>query len=250
MFRKERRRRIQQQRNKLFFLPLIFATVILVVGTYAWFTFYSSVDSNMAGHVVSWKIDFDGEKDESEEFTVVVDRIYPGMADATNTIKIINSGDTSADISSVIKSVTIFDDTFEIGTKINNVELTADGLKTYLEETYPFKFSIDVPSDSLKPGEEADLVIKVNWDFVTYKKVEEADTYDPYYDYYIVGQDDYEPAKTVNENNFDEKKAALYYSDDKVDTFYGEKAYTWKEKNDKIPCIKLKVDVNAVQHIE
>ncbi len=121
-----RRRRLRTRENvvthsrKLTIIPLIFSVIFLITGTYAWFTYFSDVDVNLTGHVVSWKINFDDDASTTET-TMEFNKIYPGMDDeetATTLNKFLsieNQGETSAQVTYYIKSIEILGETYNLG---------------------------------------------------------------------------------------------------------------------------------------
>ena len=131
-----RRRRLRTRENvvnnsrKLTIIPLIFSIVFLVTGTYAWFTYFSDVDVNLTGHVVSWKINFD-EDANTTETNMVFNKIYPGMDDDTDAatkynkfLSIENLGETSAKVTYYIKNIEILGETYNLG-DYAEIKLTA-----------------------------------------------------------------------------------------------------------------------------
>ena len=140
------RRRLRTRENvvnnsrKLTIIPLIFSIVFLVTGTYAWFTYFSDVDVNLTGHVVSWKINFD-ENANTTETTMVFNKIYPGMDDDEDAatkynkfLSIENLGETSAQVTYYIKHLEILGEEFNIGDYIlmNVTASNFDSLKSDL----------------------------------------------------------------------------------------------------------------------
>lgn len=252
----KKRRRLSERRElrkqKLRYFPLIFATIVLISGTYAWFIFYSNVNSTMSGHVSSWKIDFTGGEDMTKEFTVDISDIYPGMEDFKTDLTITNSGDTDAVVTSVIKSIRIFDQTFSIGQKIDGVALNAAALEEYIRDNYPFKFNFESDTNTIKSGESTVLDIGLSWPYVTYVEASTLTDYDDNLDYYILDGDDY-IKQYITEDDFDSMKDSLYYANDEEDTHYGELAYTWKKAEATAgtnrPCISVVLEVNATQDV-
>ena len=121
-----RRRRLRTRENvvthsrKLTIIPLIFSVIFLITGTYAWFTYFSDVDVNLTGHVVSWKINFDDDASTTET-TMEFNKIYPGMDDEETAatlnkfLSIENQGETSAQVTYYIKSIEILGETYNLG---------------------------------------------------------------------------------------------------------------------------------------
>ena len=66
----------EKKRIKLALIPLFFSSFFLIFGTYAWFTYFSDIDSTMTGHVVGWNIDFDGDTNIESEYSVIINDVY------------------------------------------------------------------------------------------------------------------------------------------------------------------------------
>lgn len=235
-----------RNRNKLAILPLLFAGVLLVSGTFAWFVYYSNVETNMTGHVVGWDIKFEGE-DINKEIALQVQKVYPGMDEFEGYLTITNSGETSAVITSVLKSVTVLGETYSVGDEVDGVVLTSEGLKEFLANKYPFKFSFSVDKSTIAPNETTQFKATVNWAFETYIKVNDTDVFDIDKSYYTLNGSNYIYDELVSDANFDEKKEGLYYINDIEDTYWGEEANKFVKENEDTPCITIVLQVNATQ---
>lgn len=244
------REREKRNRNKLAFIPLLFASVILVSGTYAWFTYYSDVDGKMTGHVVGWNINFDDGDSLSEDFSVTVAKIFPGMEEFSTDLTITNNGETSAEISSVLKSITVLGTKYQVGATYEGQILTSAKIIEILEDKYPFKFGFNVKNNVITPGTNTKFVVDLHWDFETYKKVNPDDYYSEVRDYYVYENDKYVPIEILDADTYNNKKSTLYFANDVEDTKWGEAAYEFMEENPDEPCVSLTLQVNAVQHLE
>lgn len=239
-----------KRRTKLAIIPLIFAAVILVSGTYAWFVYFSNVQTSMTGHVVGWNIEFDGDNDVDQEVTFQVQKIYPGMDDFEGAMTITNSGDASADIGSVLKSVTIFGETYSVGDLLDGERVNSAGLVEYLNKHFPFKFNFVVDKPVIAKGETANFSAGVTWAYETYIKVDASDTFNPDYEYYTLDGEDYTIDELVDAETFNTKKDILYYVNDIEDTRWGEEAIDYIAENPGDPCITLVLSVTATQHVD
>lgn len=250
---RDRRRRRDSFSNRkrigLSILPLLFSSVFLVVGTYAWFIYYSNVESSMTGHVVGWKIEFT-DQNTSTDLNVDVSRIYPGMDDFESSLTITNSGETAASVSSLIKSITVLGTTYSVGDLVDGKELTAADIIKIIEDTYPFTFGYDFDDDVLDPGESTNFNVNVVWPYESYTKVSADDTYDELQDYYISTNGRYVSFRVASAAAFNTNRANLYYSNDLLDTTWGENANKYIKENPNTPCISLVLQVDAVQYIE
>ena len=142
-----RRRRLRTRENvvnnsrKLTIIPLIFSVIFLVTGTYAWFTYFSDVDVNLTGHVVSWKINFDDNANTTET-NMVFNKIYPGMDDDEDAatkynkfLSIENLGETSAKVTYYVKDLEILGETYNFG-DYAETKATADNFDELKSDLY------------------------------------------------------------------------------------------------------------------
>lgn len=233
---------------RLAILPLLFATLLLVSGTYAWFTYFSDVNSTMSGHVVGWNIDFSTDSVVEEEYYITVDQIYPGMKDFNSELVITNTGEATAMITYKIINAKILDEFYEVGDVIDGEEVTSEYLYELLTTKYPFKFNFQVTNPLIANGETTSFIADLSWAFETFVKVESSDTYDSLKDYYVLNNDKYEEVSVTSQNysEFEE----LYYINDAVDTYWGEKATQYKLNNMDSNSIELLIKVSATQVIE
>lgn len=228
------------------FIPLIFSTIFLLLGTYAWFTYFSDVDSTMTGHVIGWNIDFDGETKIEDEFDIVINQVYPGMKEYLSELTIKNSGEATAIIESHIKKIRIFDEELKVGDIKDDKVLTSEDLQNYLTSNYPFIFNVSVDKSMIASGESSKFSFTLNWDYETYVTPK---NYIENIEYFIKNNDHYEKV-IINQENFDENKSNLFILNDEEDTLWGEKAYRFINENDGIPCIELSIEINASQFLD
>jgi hypothetical protein len=149
-----KRRRLRTRENvvthsrKLTIIPLIFSVIFLITGTYAWFTYFSDVDVNLTGHVVSWKINFDDDSGTTET-TMEFNKIYPGMDDEETAatlnkfLSIENQGETSAEVTYYIKSIDILGETYNLGDYMET-PVTASTFAGLLGDIYTYDETNDV----------------------------------------------------------------------------------------------------------
>lgn len=136
------RENVVNHSRKLTIIPLIFSIIFLVTGTYAWFTYFSDVDVNLTGHVVSWKINFDNDSNVTET-TMEFNKIYPGMneketAETLNKfLSIENQGETSAKVTYYIKSIEILGETYNLGDYIET-PVTATTYNTLVGDLFTY----------------------------------------------------------------------------------------------------------------
>ena len=136
------RENVVNHSRKLTIIPLIFSVIFLVTGTYAWFTYFSDVDVNLTGHVVSWKINFDNESNVTET-TMEFNKIYPGMDDEETAstlnkfLSIENQGETSAKVTYYIKSIEILGETYNLG-EYMEIPVTSSTFNSLIGDLYTY----------------------------------------------------------------------------------------------------------------
>lgn len=240
---------IKDKHLRIMIIPIIFASVFLVFGTYAWFTYFSDVNSTMTGHVIGWNIDFSSETEIEDEYNISVDKIYPGMEDYKSELVITNSGESTAFINYKIIEATILETTYKVGDVIDDIEVTSDTLYEMLTTNYPFKFNFEITNNIVSNGENSSFKVDLVWDFETFIKVSENATYDAFIDYYRLVDGEYVEVN-VNSDNYSELVTELYMVNDIEDTYWGEKASKFMSENEGISCIDLKIEINAMQYLD
>lgn len=194
--------------------------VTLIVNTYAWFIYISTVSTDISMHVKSWdfRISSGGA---TENFEFFVDQIYPGMEEAKQEIDAKNNGETDAELTCEINSMTILGAEYKVGeTYIENGEekiYTSDKLFEILN-AYPFKVQIyiddnlfDGTSIEMTTGAETKMSFTVNWDYETGENAEEIE------------------------------------AADEIDTYWGNQAYKFHQDNPNSYSIKLDLTIKAIQ---
>lgn len=234
---------------KLPLIPVLLSTVMLIYGTYAWFTYFSDVDSTMTGHVIGWNIDFDGSTNIENEYEIIINNIYPGMDDYVNEFNITNSGEASAKITSDIKSISIFDDMYKIGDELDGEILNNKNFFELLNKKYSFKFSTGISKDIIHTNEKSVFSFSLVWPYETYIKLPDGSLFDKEKEYFMLNEENFTKIE-LNSTTFEENKDNIYILNDENDTLWGSKAYDFKQLNPDIPAIKLEIIINATQYIE
>ena len=98
--KKKKKKFLAKLKKGLRIRTVLLLLVTLIVNTYAWFIYVSTVSASLAMHIKNWDVVFsDGENEE--DFVFTVERIYPGMDDAEQTISVTNNGETNACLSAL-----------------------------------------------------------------------------------------------------------------------------------------------------
>lgn len=232
---------------KLPIIPFVFSSFFLVFGTYAWFTYFSDVDSTMTGHVIGWNIDFDGKTNIENKYSIVIDDIYPGMKDYLNEFKITNHGEIGANISISIISAKILGEEYKVGEIYAEETLTSETLMNIIKEKYPFKMSFEIDKDLIHHDETSIFNFSLSWPFETYIKNDSEYTSD--IDYYILENNEYQKI-SITEEEYALKKDELYILNDQEDTYWGIKSHEYKNRYPEEASISIEIIINANQHVD
>lgn len=232
---------------KLPIIPFVFSSFFLIFGTYAWFTYFSDVDSTMTGHVIGWNIDFDGKTNIENKYSIVIDDIYPGMKDYLNEFKITNHGEIGANISISIIRAKILGEEYKVGEIYEEEILTSETLMNIIKEKYPFKMSFEIDKDLIYHDETSIFNFSLSWPFETYIKNDSEYTSDM--DYYILENNEYQKI-SITEEEYDLKKDDLYILNDQEDTYWGIKSHEYKNRYPEEASISIEIIINANQHVD
>jgi len=166
---------------------IVLLIMLLLVNSYAWFIFSTKVSMGLTGHVASWSINFtSGSGDQVTYMTLHVDRVYPGMEEASEILNIANTGTEDADLNYEILSFRIFNDEYD-----QSGTLTSEDLEDMLKNDYPFKFDFIRSSeiiDSLIGT--ATFEITLNWDYESGDDAADTNYGELAYDYYATNPTD------------------------------------------------------------
>lgn len=191
---------------------LILLVLLLSVNSYAWFIYINTVSNSVDVHVKAWKIDFvDGETPVTDYVNVFVDNVYPGMTTFSKDIEAYNYSDVAADVDYKILEADIMGDVF----------VTTEGRQDKGQEVEEG----DLTSDELIQKFLTDYPFKIA--FSVSSQTMQAETGNATYNIQISWP--YESG------------------DDELDTLWGTRAYTFREDNPGLPCIKLIVKIYITQ---
>lgn len=167
---------------------LVLLILLLVANSYAWFIFSTKVSMGITAHIASWSIHFTaGDGEQVSYMSFYVDRIYPGMEEASQTLYVNNTGTETADLNYEIEYVRIFEDEYEV-----DDDLTAEMLEEMLEEDFPFKFDFVASSDTIESiiGAET-FEVKLNWAYESGDDETDTAWGEAAYDYYATSPTDH-----------------------------------------------------------
>lgn len=222
--KKKNQKFVGRLKSRLQIKTVLILLLTLIVNTYAWFIYISTVSLEMSMHIKSWDFDISNANDD-EKYVFTVEQLYPGMPEASEDFSATNNGEAAAKLGCEISSVQILDDVYKINTDYTDsngdiFQYTSKDLLDKIMNDYPFKVNIyidDVLYDGtqeiiMNTGDNKTITFKVVWPFET-------------------GTTDDE--KTDN---------------DAIDTEWGKKSYEYMQNPDNSKyCIKINLDIVAEQ---
>lgn len=232
----------KKARKRVVIRSLLLIALLLVVNTFAWFTYISRAGVTLNGSVIDWDISFLNENGAVKDIQIDITDMKPGMIPFEYKIQIQNNSDVAANIKYDIKSV-----------KLLGTELLQEGQEDQIEESlkteYPFVLELITEKDDIGINEMINFKITLNWDYQAsnYYKLNNLYTYDAGVYYYTIVDDTYQVDNTVTEETFKEKVASgLYLEKDDADSFFGYACGKYEEET-KSPCLQMKLDLNVTQ---
>ena len=144
---------------KLNIMTLFFAAVSFISITLAWFAYSGLITAKTEVNVKAWKIEFNKSGTEvSNELTIRLNDISPGMETMSETIDIKNLGDTAAAVSYEIASARILNDELDANDQ--------DKLKDALSHDYPFHIDMSISDNFIRAHDgTGEFNISVSWPF-------------------------------------------------------------------------------------
>ena len=198
--------------KKIKFRHFIILALLLIGDTYAWLVYVNTVNNNIDVHVRSWNIDFtDGDEPIIDYIDVVADEVYPGMTTFTSSIHAFNYSEVLAEARFDVLEGSIMGESFRtIEGRTERGEVPVTG---------------DMTSDQIKSHLLNDYPFQISFGMTTTSL--EAETGDA---------------------TFTTSVSWAYESgDDAEDTYWGHRAYTYKQAHPHDPCITLKVKIYITQ---
>ena len=135
---------------KIMFKRVKLSTLLLLVITcastsFAWFIYSTKVSAGITAHIESWEILFTNSETELSEYVnFVIPNLYPGMANYTDEINIVNLGERSADVVYEVTSVKLFGVQYTAGSA-----LTTTMLESRLANDYPFHITFSLTNSQI-----------------------------------------------------------------------------------------------------
>lgn len=232
----------KKARKRVIIRSFLLIALLLVINTFAWFTYISRAGVSLNGSVIDWDISFLNENGAVKDIQIDITDMKPGMMPFEYKIQIQNNSDVAANINYNIKSL-----------KLLGTELLQEGQEEQVEESlkteYPFVLELITERDNIQINEMINFKITLNWDYQAsnYYKLNKLYTYDAGVYYYTIVNGTYQVDNTVTAENFEEKVATgLYLEKDDADSYFGYACGKYEEET-KNPCLQMELDLNVTQ---
>lgn len=148
---------------RLNLMSLFLITVSFISVTLAWFAYSGRATVGAEIDVKAWFIELEnnGEK-VSNQVTISLSNIYPGMETMDEVYKIKNLGDSDAELKYSIISARILDD--DNNNYIVGEDSTSEYVEDLLSHEFPFSININLSKNYvLSKGEESYFNISISW---------------------------------------------------------------------------------------
>lgn len=232
----------KRKRRKTIIRSVLLIAFLLIVNTFAWFTYITKANLSINGSVVSWEVNFLDQNSIVKDIDIAITDMKPGMMQFSKTIDIVNSSDVPAKFTYKINSVEF------LGTVIFKGEDT-ETIKQKLEQDFPFTLKIIVGKQDLDLTDTSSFQVTMDWTYEEdkYYKVNSLYTYDSAINYYFLANNTYQIDNTVTAENFLEKmQTGLYLEKDDADSYFGYACGNY-EMNTNKPCMDIHMDLEVSQ---
>ena len=194
-------------KNRLHIRHLLFLGIILATNTFAWYIYMEKISSDIDVRVKAWNVSFRLDNQNMEDF------INFSVNDiypgmTTYTQSLSVTNDGEVDAQLTYELVSLT--VFGTTYTTENGVTTEDDLLSLMRNNYPFTITITTNQSIIASnGGSAIFYINVAW-----------------------------PYESTN---------SLGQSNDALDTYWGNQAYTYKADHPTLPCVKVKVKLSAIQ---
>ena len=187
---------------------IIFIAILIAANVYAWFIYMEKISSDIDVRVKAWNVSFTLNNQNMTDY--INFQVSDIYPGMPNYTESLSvTNDGEVSARLTYELVSLKVLNDEYKVGVNNI--TAEDIEQIMEENYPFQISITTNQELINAyGGTAIFNINVTW-----------------------------PYESVNTSGV---------SNDELDTYWGNQAYTFKQThNSSEPCIKVKVKLSAVQ---
>lgn len=141
---------------------IIILIVTLSANSFAWFIYANKVQGGIEAKVKAWNVTFKLDEGEITEYiTIDVDELYPGKS-FSKSITIYNNGDTDADLSYQISSITLFGIKNQYNESQNE---NINNLLSNIQRDFPFTITPGFSNPILAAHSSESFDISINWPY-------------------------------------------------------------------------------------
>ena len=153
---------------------LIILIVLLMFNSYAWFVYTTKVSGKLMASIDAWDVTFKaGEETAISNIEFNVGRIYPGMEDVTQEMTAHNLGDKHAEVTYLIREVTILGETYSA----DNGYTPEDLLELIESADYPFSINITMDNGGIIEAGVGSINIVITFEWPFEQDDDELDTF-------------------------------------------------------------------------
>ena len=186
---------------------LLFLGVLIAANTFAWFIYMDKVSSDIDVRVKAWNVSFRFNNQDMEDY---INFSVDDVYPGMTPFQQALAVTNDGEMDAQLSYEVVSISVMGETFTTEDGSMTEDELKTLMSERYPFKITITTNHSLIqKDGGTAIFYVNVTW-----------------------------PYESYNSNGV---------SNDSLDTYWGNQAYTYKHDNPTLPCIKVKVKLSAVQ---
>lgn len=186
---------------------LLFLGVLIAANTFAWFIYMDKVSSDIDVRVKAWNVSFRFNNQDMEDY---INFSVDDVYPGMTPFQQALAVTNDGEMDAQLSYEVVSISVMGETFTTEDGSMTEDELKALMSERYPFKITITTNHSFIqKDGGTAMFYVNVTW-----------------------------PYESYNSNGV---------SNDNLDTYWGNMAYTYKHDNPTLPCIKVKVKLSAVQ---
>ena len=153
---------------------LIILIILIAGNTFAWFIYATKIDNTVSVHVKGWNVTFEANENEvTNQVSVNVENVYPGMEDYEYNITAYNNSEVTANFTYQILEARILNTSYTTvegrqaaGETVLATDPTSAELEQMLAEDFPFVITLGTTGSVLDTNNDSeDFSLTVEWDY-------------------------------------------------------------------------------------
>ncbi len=188
-------------------LHLLFFGLLIAANTFAWFIYMDKVSTDIDVRVKAWNVSFRFNNQDMEDY---INFVVDDIYPGMSPFQQSLAVTNDGDMDAQLTYEVVSITVMDETFTTEDDSMTEEELVALMSERYPFRIAITTNHELIeKSGGTAIFYVNVTW-----------------------------PYESYNSNGG---------SNDALDTYWGNQAYTYKQNNPGSPCIKVKVKLSAIQ---